>query len=60
MRWWPFHRRKHRPPVNGEAAKKAKAEAAAAVRDAVCRKQDIEREFSRFAAQVEAAMRGQR
>jgi hypothetical protein len=54
MRWWPFHRRKRSP--NGEAARKARQEAARAVGEAAKRNVEIQREFNRFAAEVEAAM----
>lgn len=56
MRWWPFHRRR-KQVVADEAATRAKREAAKAVQDARRRSQEIQREMSTFAAQVEAAMR---
>lgn len=54
MRWWPFHRRKR--PTSGDAARKARQEAAKAVGEAAKRNAEIQREFNRFAAEVEAAM----
>ena len=53
-RWWPFHR--HKRVANGEAARQARQEAAKAVGDAAKRNAEIQREFNRFAAEVEAAM----
>lgn len=58
MRWWPFHRRARTP--NGEAAQRAKREAAVAVVDARRRRHEIGHELNTFTAQVEAAMAGRR
>lgn len=56
MRWWPFHRRKRRPPASGDAARQAKREAQKAVRDAQHRAREIQQEMDTFVAQVEAAL----
>lgn len=52
---WPWRRRKR--SCNGEAARKARKEAAEALSEAARRHTEIQREFNLFASQIEASMR---
>lgn len=57
---WPWRRKVEEQAGNGHAAKKAKADAAAAVKAAAERWPEVHHVSNVFAAQVEAALRRSR